>query len=122
MKKLLLSGIATLFLATGTAHARNSDWQSQIVGAGSEIACDQFNKFNKAKKDRALAWAFGYVSGMATSNVEEARLNHEHERFSKLLDLEIKESALRAAIERQCHERPSVYFPLIVEWVYAEWK
>jgi len=57
MKKLLLTGVAALFLATGAAHARNSDWQSQIVGAGSELTCGMFNKLSSAKKDKVLAWA-----------------------------------------------------------------
>jgi hypothetical protein len=30
MKKLFLTGIAALLLATGAAHARNSDWSSHL--------------------------------------------------------------------------------------------
>src|SRR5262245_23291499 len=66
MKTLFLAGVAVLFLATGAAHARNSDWSDQMVGEGRYLTCDKFNKLSGAKKDKALEWAFGYVSGMAT--------------------------------------------------------
>ena len=34
MKKILLTGIAVLFLATGTAHAEE-EWKGQLLGAWS---------------------------------------------------------------------------------------
>jgi len=51
--RALVIGIAML-LATGAAHARNSDWRSQIVGAGGELTCGMFNKLNKARKEQAI--------------------------------------------------------------------
>ena len=70
----------------------------RLVGASSELTCGQFNKLSKIKKDRTLAWALGYVSGMATSEIEDSRLHHEHERVSKLIEQEINEPKLVAAI------------------------
>jgi len=117
--RALITGIAML-LATGAAHARNSDWRSQIVGAGGELTCGMFNKLNKARKEQAITWALGYISGMATSNTEEARMEHDHKRLAKLIEDKPKKSKLVATIKQQCLERPDVYFPLIVEWAYAE--
>jgi hypothetical protein len=110
--------LVTLLMA-GRVEARNSDWSGLLVGASSRLTCGQFNKLDKVEKNGALAWALGYVSGMATSTVEEARTRGED--ISKLpMDHKFKEPELIAAIKRRCLERPSVSFPLMVEWTYAE--
>ena len=70
---LLLAGVAALSMLTA-ADARNSDWQNLIIGAPSYLTCGKFNKLGKVEKNAALSWALGYISGMATSNAEEARL------------------------------------------------
>ena len=118
MKKTLLTGIAALFLATGTAHARNSDWGSVIVGEGGYLTCGKFNKLNKVKKDQALAWALGYISGMSTSYIEEIKTDGD--KLNKALEERSEAPKLIAEIKRRCLERPTSYFPLIVEWTYVE--
>jgi hypothetical protein len=87
----------TLLMA-GTVHARNSDWPSVLFGASSRLTCGQFNKLGRVEKDGALSWALGYVSGMATSTVEDARTRGED--ASGLLEHKFKEPELIAGIKR----------------------
>lgn len=82
------------------------------------MTCGQFNKLSKVEKNAALSWALGYISGMATSTAEEARSHHEVDAIERMTDWEFKTPELIAEIKRQCLERPSTYFPLIVEWTY----
>jgi hypothetical protein len=110
--------LVTLLMA-GTAKARNSDWSGLLIGASSRLTCGQFNKLGRVEKDGALSWALGYVSGMATSTVEDTRTRGE-DISGLLMEHKFKEPELVAAIKRRCLERPSVSFPLMVEWTYVE--
>jgi hypothetical protein len=66
-----------------------------------------------------MSWALGYVSGMATSTVEDTRTRGED--VSGLpMEHNFKAPELVPAIKRRCLERPSVSFPLMVEWTYVE--
>jgi hypothetical protein len=110
--------LVTLLMAA-TAQARNSDWSRLLIGASSRLTCGQFNKLGRVEKDGALSWALGYVSGMATSTVEDTRTRGED--ISQLpMEHKFKEPELVAAIKRRCLERPSVSSPLTVEWTYVE--
>lgn len=106
-------------LISGIVHARNLIGRGLLIGASSHLTCGQFNELGKADKDAALSWALGYVSGMATSMVENTRTRGED--ISRLpVKHKFKEAELLAAIKRRCVERPHVFFPLMVEWTYVE--
>jgi hypothetical protein len=122
MKKLLLAGISALLMTT-SAHARNSDWPSLTAGWPSRISCSQFNALSKAQKKEAMAWALGWISGMATMNAEESKGTMHGEEFDRLIDaLKVDEAKLVPAIKRACRERGDTAFRLVVEWTSTELK
>jgi hypothetical protein len=116
--KFLLCVAAIAAIPLAPAHARNSDWSSLLFGASSRLTCEQFNKLGKAEKDGALSWALGYISGMATSAIEDARMHGKS--VDDHLDGDIKASDYIAEIKRRCLEQPDATFPLAVEWTYVE--
>jgi len=110
LARVVLAFALALAIVTNV-EARNSDWPSFLFGASSSLTCGQFNKLGKNEKEGALSWAFGYVSGMATSDLEARRVGDERTLFD--LDL-LKELKIIAEIKRGCRKRPSVSFPLMV--------
>jgi HdeA/HdeB family len=133
IRALLVVGASATLLMTSAAQARNSDWP--MLGASSRLTCGQFNKLGKVEKAGALSWALGYVSGMATSAFEDERMKSQAEEQKQAQALVVdtrrlrdlydqaklpKELELIAAIKLRCLERPSVSFPLMVEWTYVE--
>lgn len=112
---VLATALAACAALTGPIQARNSDWGGAMRGDVARLTCAQFNKLDVVRKDRAMNWALGYVSGMATSAVENSKGDGTI-TFPKIGS----EKMLQAAITKRCKERPSVPFPLVVEWVYAE--
>jgi hypothetical protein len=67
-----------------------------------------------------LSWALGYVSGMATSNAEEVRMERQAGKEERADVKPIDERKLIAQIRQQCLRRPNVFFALIVEWAATE--
>jgi hypothetical protein len=131
IRALLVVGASATLLMTSAAQARNSDWP--MVGASSRLTCGQFNKLGKVEKAGALSWALGFVSGMATSTFEDERMKGQAAEQMKSQSVDLtrlqdlydqaklpKELELIAAIKLRCLERPSVSFPLMVEWTYVE--
>ncbi len=99
-----------------SAMARNSDHGDLLLGGPGQMTCGQFNKLRAVEKDKAMAWALGYVSGMATSNAEEVRMDRQTSGAEREDVKPINERKLVAEIKQQCAQRPNVFFPLIVEW------
>jgi hypothetical protein len=135
IRVLLVVGASATLLMTNAAQARNADWS--MLGASSRLTCGQFNKLGKVEKAGALSWALGFVSGMATSAFEDERMKSQVEEQKQAQALVVdtrrllelykssqaklpKELELIAAIKLRCLERPSVSFPLMVEWTYVE--
>jgi HdeA/HdeB family len=77
IRSICIATTAVLLTMSATAAtARNSDHSELLLGP-SHLTCDKFNKLAKAEKERVMAWAMGYVSGMATSEAEEVRMERQ---------------------------------------------
>jgi hypothetical protein len=117
--KILCLAVAVLATSSVAATARNSDHSDLLLGP-SHLTCGSFNKLPKIEKDKVMAWALGYVSGMATSEAEEVRMERQAGKEERVGVKPIDERKLIAQIRKQCLLRPDVFFPLIVEWAAAE--
>jgi hypothetical protein len=117
--KILRVAVAVLATWSVAATARNSDHSNLLLGP-SHLTCGKFNKLPKVEQDKVMAWALGYVSGMATSNAEEVRMERQAGKEERADVKPIDERKLLVQIRQQCLRRPNVFFPLIVEWAAAE--
>jgi len=116
MKRLLLIGVAALFLATGTAYARNSSWP--LFGASSHLTCGQFNKLGKNEKEGALSWALGYASGTATQIIQSVK--GQGYDASDVIEPRFNGLELITAIKRKCLKQPDKSFLSIVNQTYFQ--
>jgi hypothetical protein len=89
-----------------------------MMGAASRITCRDFNRLSKAEQDGALSWAMGYASGMATTQIEDARLKGED--TSALLERKYDARIFAERLKKACASRPKVYYPLMAEWTFVD--